>query len=83
MPRATLTTRSLFLGIAMCALILSALAEKQPPAKPVNINQATVAELQQVPEIGPRIAEAIVHLREKSGPYKRIDDLLAAFSHKR
>lgn len=72
-----------YAGILIAALPVS--GEKKPPQKPVDINRAMIAELQQVPGIGPRIAEAIVHLRERSGPYKRIEDLLAirGISHDR
>jgi competence protein ComEA len=33
--------------------------------------------LQQVPGVGPRTAKAIVNFRQKSGPFQKIDDLLA------
>ncbi len=51
--------------------------KKQPPAKPINLNQATVEQLQQLPGIGPATAKAIVRFREKSGPFRRVEDLLA------
>ncbi len=52
-------------------------AKKTPPAKPLDLNTATVEELQQLPEIGPTTAKAIVRFREKSGPFRRVEDLLA------
>ncbi len=55
----------------------SAIAKKHPPAQPLDINSATAEQLQQVPGIGPKTAEAIVHMRETSGPFRRVDDLLA------
>ncbi|HYL09611.1 MAG TPA: helix-hairpin-helix domain-containing protein [Candidatus Acidoferrales bacterium] len=62
-----------------CALLLAApaIAKKHPPAQPLDINLATAEQLQQVPGIGPKTAEAIVHMRETSGPFRRVDDLLA------
>ncbi len=54
-----------------------AFAQKKPPVEPVNLNTATIAQLEQVPGIGPSRARAIVNLREKSGPFERVDDLLA------
>jgi len=51
--------------------------KKQLPAHPVDLNSATAVELQQVPGIGPTTAHAIVNFREKSGPFKRVEDLLA------
>ena len=51
--------------------------KKTPPAKPLDVNTATVEELQRLPEIGPTTAKAIVRFREKSGPFRRVEDLLA------
>ena len=56
----------------------AALAQKKnPPAKPVDLNSASVEQLQQVPGIGPATAKSIVNFREKSGPFQRVEDLLA------
>jgi competence protein ComEA len=51
--------------------------KKNPPAKPVNLNSASAEELQQVPGIGPATAKSIINFREKSGPFRRVEDLLA------
>jgi len=51
--------------------------KKHPPAKPVDLNSATATELQQVPGIGPATAKAIIDFREKSGPFQRVEDILA------
>jgi competence ComEA-like helix-hairpin-helix protein len=51
--------------------------KKDPPAKPLDINQATVEELQKLPEVGAKLAAAIVRFREKSGPFRRVEELLA------
>jgi competence protein ComEA len=67
-------------ALLLCGPVLIAAAEgkkKQPPAKPLNLNTATAEELQQLPGIGATIAQGIVHLREKSGPFRRVEDLLA------
>ena len=72
------TFRALLLALLACALALGvAQGKKQPPAKPLDLNMATAAELQQLPGIGPTTAAAIVRFREKSGPFRRIEDLLA------
>jgi len=41
----------------------------------VNINTASVEELEGVKGIGPSKAKAIVDYRGKNGPYKSLDDL--------
>jgi competence protein ComEA len=67
-----LTAASLLFSFAALAN-----AQKKSPANPVDLNSASVAELQQVPGIGPATAKSIVKFREKSGPFKRVEDLLA------
>jgi len=54
----------------------SAIAQKNPATQPVNINTATIAQLEQLPGIGPNTAKSIVQFRERSGPFQRIEDLL-------
>ena len=62
--------------ILLCCL--SALAQKKsPPAKPLDLNSASAEQLQGVPGIGPKTAAAIVNFRAKSGPFRRVEDLLA------
>ena len=41
----------------------------------VNLNTATVDELDAVKGIGPSKAKAIVDYRSKNGPFKSVDDL--------
>ena len=40
------------------------------------MNRASAAELVVVPGIGERLAQAIVELREKKGPFTKLEDLL-------
>jgi comEA protein len=44
--------------------------------KKVNINTASVAELQTLPQIGPKIAQRIIDFREENGKFTKITDLL-------
>lgn len=43
----------------------------------VDLNQATVAELDQLPGVGPSTARAIIDHRTRNGPFASVDDLLA------
>jgi competence ComEA-like helix-hairpin-helix protein len=63
------------LVLAFCAVALA--QKKPPPAKPLDLNSASAEQLQLVPGIGPKTAAAIVNFRRKSGPFRRVDDLLA------
>jgi len=64
-------------GLALLALCAAARAEKHPPAKPIDLNVANVKELQELPGVGPVTAQRIIDLREKSGRFRRVEDLLA------
>lgn len=41
----------------------------------VNVNTATQAELEALPEVGPVKAKAILDYRKKNGPFKSLEDL--------
>lgn len=57
-------------------VIASLLAFSMTPAwAAVDINTATVAELEAVNGIGPKKAQAIVDYRKKNGAFKSVDDL--------
>ncbi|MBC7260209.1 MAG: ComEA family DNA-binding protein [Chloroflexi bacterium] len=57
-------------------------AQKSPttaprsPSSPLNINMATAAELEQLPGIGPSLADRIVQYRQEHGPFRTVDALL-------
>lgn len=71
------------LFVAYCA---AAQSKKPPlPEKPLDLNTATVEQLQALPTVGPAAAKAIVRFREKSGPFRKVEDLLAVpgFTKKR
>jgi competence protein ComEA len=46
------------------------------PAAPVDLNSAGVAELDDLPGVGPATAAAIVAHRDRTGPFASVDDLL-------
>lgn len=41
----------------------------------IDVNQATVFELIHLPDIGPALAERIVHDRDQHGPFRDLEDL--------
>jgi competence ComEA-like helix-hairpin-helix protein len=59
----------------LCSNIV--LAQKNPPPQPINLNTATIAQLETLPGIGPNTAKSIVDFRNHSGPFQRVEDLLA------
>lgn len=71
--------------LAVHSPTLSAAQSKAAPrpatAKPVagkvvNINTASVAELDGLPGIGAKTAALIVEYRQKNGPFKKIEELM-------
>jgi competence protein ComEA len=45
-------------------------------ANPVNLNTATAVELQTLPKIGAAAAARIIEYRQKSGGFKKVEDLM-------
>lgn len=46
-----------------------------PNPSPIDLNSASVAEIELLPEIGPALAARIVASREKDGPFRSARDL--------
>jgi competence protein ComEA len=78
---------SLATALAICGAILTAspgysstTQQAAPPAAqgaPVlNLNAATVDQLETLPGIGRKTAERIIEYRTKNGGFKRIEDLM-------
>jgi competence protein ComEA len=71
-------TLLLLVAFVLSVLALPVTAEKKPPpSTPINLNAATIKELEELPGVGLVTAKAIVQFRTKSGPFHRVEDLLA------
>lgn len=65
---------ALLLAVFLCGLC--AQGKKTPPAQPLDLNTASIKELEQLPGIGPTTAKAIFDFRVKGGRFRRVSDLL-------
>ncbi|MBI3939412.1 MAG: helix-hairpin-helix domain-containing protein [Acidobacteria bacterium] len=65
--------------VAVVAALAPALhaAEGPATADKVNINTADAEQLATLPGVGPATAKRIVEFRAQSGPFKRLEDLMA------
>lgn len=63
-------------ALATGAVVAAPEAGTATPAEPVDLNTATVEQLQTVRGIGPALAKRIVAFREEHGAFDRVDDLL-------
>jgi competence protein ComEA len=53
----------------------AATGEAPTPAAPLDLNTATQAQLEELPGIGPTLAQAIIQEREREGGFHSVDDL--------
>jgi len=67
------TVLTLALAAALAGEALAAGNEGKPQ---VNINTATVAQLQLLPRVGPALAGRIVEFRTANGPFKAPEELI-------
>ena len=54
----------------------SAVKTAVPAGGPLNLNTATVAQLETIPGIGTKMAERIIEYRQKNGAFKKVEDLM-------
>ena len=68
-------TLSVLAALAAAAATVTAGAGIVAAAEKININTASVKELQKLDGVGRGVAQRIVDYREANGPFKRGDDL--------
>ena len=76
-PTRNLAAEILKAALALVLLSAALGAQKQPPSKPVDLNAATIKELEELPGVGAVTAQRIIDMRQKSGHFRRVEDLLA------
>jgi competence protein ComEA len=66
----------LFLGLALAPSMALAQKAKAPGGDKVNLNTASVEQLQTLPGVGPAMAKKIVEHRTKSGKFTKVEEIL-------
>src|SRR5688500_545102 len=73
--------RVLLIATFVLSAHTAAIAQSDKPAAAaakavVNLNTATLAQLEELPGIGRAVAERILEYRQKSGGFKKIEELM-------
>lgn len=71
------TVFSLALAVMLTGLLpLCMPAQSKSTEKKIDINTATVVELQKLPRIGEKVAQRVIDYREQHGEFKKIEEIM-------
>ncbi|CAN5484422.1 hypothetical protein BH10ACI2_BH10ACI2_11510 [soil metagenome] len=67
---------ALLVGCTSRQVYTPAERDQQPQIASININVATVEELEKLPHVGRKTAEAIIQFRSENGPFRKPEHLM-------
>jgi comEA protein len=67
---------TLCIGLVFSSLSVMAQKPNPPALEKINLNTATVEQLQSLPGIGPATAKSIVEYRTKAGKFNRVEEII-------
>ena len=66
---------SVLMGLFL-SFLPSLQADSKAKEEKININTASLSKLQQLPKIGPKVAQRIIDYRKAHGKFKKIEEIM-------